>query len=296
MKLFCCLAVLAFCLSCVFSAVPVLAADATTSLHVVRVAGDRETVLNEVTVSFTWMKDNLPVLGDGSTHYYHQGPVFEGDMWDPEETINLKDKGAVMGTGARDLCDLVGGMTSGDVVRFRATDGWSTEFAYENIYEPLDRQGEIAVCWYNGEDSATGEKFGFGYPGLEGFHSAMQLVFITGIANKDGLYVFGNEDMRVSLPQEEYQHFYEGLPSTNGLSGKWISEIIIYTDEPASSAALSTPAVLTAGGEATVAGKQPPQSEESGSSLGVILWSVIGCGLVGIVLISIALIRVRRKR
>jgi hypothetical protein len=43
------------------------------------------------------MEANLPVQGDGATHYYHQGPVFEGDKWDPEETANLKDKGAVMG-------------------------------------------------------------------------------------------------------------------------------------------------------------------------------------------------------
>jgi hypothetical protein len=34
--------------------------------------------------------------------------------------------------------------------------------------------------------------------------------------------------MRVCLPEAKYQHFYEALPSTNGLSGKWISEIHIY--------------------------------------------------------------------
>jgi hypothetical protein len=38
--------------------------------------------------------------------------------------------------------------------------------------------------------------------------------------------------MKVCLPDEKYQHFYEGLPSTNGLSGKWIREVAIYTGEP----------------------------------------------------------------
>jgi hypothetical protein len=47
-------------------------------------------------------------------------------------------------------------------------------------------------------------------------------------ANREGKYVFGNTDMRICLPEEKYQHFYEGLPSTNGLSGKWISEVRIY--------------------------------------------------------------------
>jgi hypothetical protein len=37
--------------------------------------------------------------------------------------------------------------------------------------------------------------------------------------------------MKICLPDEKYQHFYEGLASTNGLSGKWISEVAIFTGE-----------------------------------------------------------------
>jgi len=205
-----------------------LAAGPTSQIHIVRYAADRTTVLAERTVSYQWMKDNLPVLGDGVTHYYHQGPVFEGDMWDPSETQNLKDKGAVQGTDSRDLCELVGGMKPGDEVSFVAVDGWHTEFTYENIYEPLERQGPVVLAWFNGDDSSTGEKYGNGYPGVEGYHSAMQMVIMAGTTNGEGKYVFGNQDMQVSLPQEKYQHFYEGLPSTNGLSGKWIGELLIY--------------------------------------------------------------------
>jgi hypothetical protein len=215
----------------VMLALPVLAAEATTSVYIARYDADG-TVLAETTRTCQWLRDNLPVQGDGLTHYYLQGPVFEGDPWDPAETENLKDKGAVKGTSLRDFCGLVGGMAPGEEVMVRATDGWHTEFAYENIYQPADIQGIITLCWYNGEDAREGERYGEGYPGSSGYRTGMQLVFLAGTMNAAGSYVFGNSDMKTCLPDEKYQHFYEGLPSTNGLSGKWISQVIIYSGEP----------------------------------------------------------------
>lgn len=205
-------------------------AGATTSVRVAKYAADGVTVVSERTVDYTWMEKNLPVHGDGETHYYHQGPVFEGDIWDPDETQNLKDKGAVKGTAVKDLCDLVGGMSEGDEVSLISVDGWHTEFGYKNIYEPVETQGIIAICWFCGRDAEEGERYGTGYPGNNAYNSAMQIVFMTQKPNREGKYVFGNTDMKEALPQEEYQHFFEGqYPSTNGLSGKWISEIRIYT-------------------------------------------------------------------
>jgi hypothetical protein len=209
-------------------AVAVLAANATASVHVVKYAADGM-VLAETTKTYEWLRDNLPQQGDGKIHYYHQGPIFEGDVWDPTETENLKDKGAVKGTALRDLCDLVGGMSPGNEIMVKAVDGWHTEFAYENIYEPMDMQGIITLCWYNGEDALFGERYGEGYPGS--YYTAMQIVFLAGTTNAEGKYVFGNSDMRICLPDEKYQHFYEGLPSTNGLSGKWIDEVAIFSGE-----------------------------------------------------------------
>ena len=60
-----------------------LAAGATAELHIAKVAADGSTVIAERTVSYEWMEENLPVYGDGATHYYHQGPVFEGDCGTP---------------------------------------------------------------------------------------------------------------------------------------------------------------------------------------------------------------------
>jgi hypothetical protein len=275
---------------------PAVAAGATTELHIVRYAADGATILAEMTVSYQWMEENLPVYGDGVTHYYHQGPVFEGDMWDPSETQNLKDKGAVMGTNARDLCDLVGGMSPGDEVSFVAVDGWHTEFAYENVYEPLERQGAIVLAWFSGAEPEFGEKYGTGYPGLEGYHTAMQIVFMAGTTNDAGQYVFGNEDMRVSLPQEKYQHFYEGLPSTNGLSGKWIDRLIIYSQEEAPPAASSAQPVPTESlaEDAETQTELPSSESESAGLLTPMLWLALGLGVIGLALISLAFYRLRR--
>jgi hypothetical protein len=206
------------------------AAGATTSIHLVKYKDDGSTVLSEKTVEYEWMMQNLPVYGDGTTHYYHQGPVFEGDVWDPGETINLKDKGAVKGTDIKDLCDLAGGMNPGSEVVIHAIDGYEITLAYSNIYEPLDIQGPVVLCWYKGKDEQITENSGSGYPGNDAYSSALQVLFMANTTNSEGQHVFGNSDMKIALPQEKYQHFYDGLPSTNGLSGKWISELRIYPE------------------------------------------------------------------
>ncbi len=207
------------------------AAGVTTSVHLVKYETDGLTVSAERTVDYQWMEKNLPVIGDGQTHYYHQGPVFEGDPWDPDEMVNLKDKGAVKGTAVKDLCELIGGMENGDELMLVSIDKWHTEFAYSNIYTPQDIQGVIALCWFNGADAREGESIGIGYPANNGFSAALQMVFISAVTNREGKHVFGNNDMRIALPQEKYQHFFEGqYPSTNGLSGKWINEIRIYKE------------------------------------------------------------------
>jgi hypothetical protein len=205
------------------------ASGATTTLHIVKYYSDGKTVQAEKTVDYKWMEKNLPVQGDGVTHYYHQGPVFEGDVWDPTETINLKDKGAVKGTAIRDLCDLAGGMEEGGEVVMKAVDGFSLTMAYANIYASPDIQGQAVLCWYKGADAVNAENKEYGYPADDEYNSAMQIIIMAGTTNALGQHVFGNMDMKTSMPEEKYQHFYSGLPSTNGLSGKWISEIRIYS-------------------------------------------------------------------
>lgn len=215
---------------CFFGLPVSVTAEPTTSVRVVKYAADKKTVAKEKVIDFRWMEKNLPVYGDGKTHYYHQGPVFEGDKWDPDRIKNLKDKGAVKGTGVKDLCELVGGMSSADEVVICAFDGYYVKLGYPNIYKPLPGQGPVVLCWYNGKEAGDGERQGKGY--VPGYYSGMQLIFMSEVPNPEGKYVFGNRDMRACLKDEKYWHLYEEqeeqYPSTNGLSAKWINEIRIY--------------------------------------------------------------------
>ncbi|MCM2467022.1 argininosuccinate synthase [Methanoculleus sp. CWC-02] len=214
-------------LLCVSMLAVAAAAAPTTELHVVKIAPDGQTILEETTVDYRWMEANLPVLGDGVTHYYHQGPVFEGDKWDPEETTNFKDRGAVKGTDVRDLAELVGGVEPGDEIMVRAADGYHVEFAYQNVYTPDPRQGPIGICWYNGAETGAGERQGCGY--VPDYYTGMRLVFFAdNSTNADGLHIYGNWDMHETLP-ESAQHFYDLYPSTGGLTVKWIDEVRVYT-------------------------------------------------------------------
>ena len=202
----------------------------TTGVVVSRYAADGTSILNSTTVTCQWMEANLPVQGDGITHYYHQGPVFveskEG-QWDRDETTNFRDMGAVKGTAIRDLCDLVGGMGPGDEVMVKAADGYHVEFPFENVYEPEPRQGNITVCWYNGEEAAVGERQGTGYP--PSYHVGMRMVFFADTSvNSEQKHVFGNWDMHEVMPAESIHLFDNLYPSTGGYTVKWVDEIRIY--------------------------------------------------------------------
>jgi hypothetical protein len=209
-------------------------AGASTQVHIVLYAADGYTILNETTVDYLWMEANLPVRGDGTTSYYLQGPVFvdnPADRWNPAEDMNVleKDMGAVKGTDLRDLCDLVGGMEPGDTVTLRASDGFSKTFAYENVYEPPPRQGEMVIAWYQANQSY-----------VPGYADGMRLIFFADTStNPWGVHALGNEDWHDSAA-EEYWYFYyqdqQPYPTTTGLSVKYISEIQIWSSrEPTGS-------------------------------------------------------------
>ncbi len=219
------LAALLISLSLVACAGPAQAA--TTRLTITKLANDGDTVISEETVDYEWLEENLPVMGDGDTHYYHQGPVFVDDpdeetqdelRWNPEEDTNVdKDMGAVMGTNLADLCDLVGGMSSGDTIEIEASDGFSKEFAYENVYEYSDSEGPMVICWYKDGD----------YPD-SGYSDGMRLVWFADD------YIFGNWNWHEAA-DEEYWYFYrsggEEYPTTTGLSVQKISQLTIYSSE-----------------------------------------------------------------
>lgn len=215
---------------------------ATTQVHVARYANDNSTILSEITVNYSWMKENLPVYGDGITHYYAQGPVFVDNpdpaveqqlRWNPEENTNVlgKDMGAVKGTNLRDLCDLAGGMSPGERVKIRASDGFSKWFPYENVYGYTAREGPMVLTWYcAGLASYPGP-----YPDT-GYSDGMRVVwFADDSVNPWGVHAFGNYDWHEAADPAYWYYFSSGgedYPTTTGLSVKLVSDLLIYSNDP----------------------------------------------------------------
>jgi hypothetical protein len=209
-------------------ACPALAASPTTSITIIKYDSDGITILNQVTVTWEWMKANLPVQGDGVTHYYHQGPTFDpNDLWDPDETVNIdsRDYGAAKGTDVKDLCELVGGASDGDTIKVKAADNFVKWFDYPNVYTPEPRQGKMVITWYTA-DTQEGPD---GY--VPDYASGMRLVFFAGTVNSQGKHVFGNWDMHETLAESRWHYYYDGKfwPSSSGLSVKYVRYIEIYS-------------------------------------------------------------------
>ncbi|MDD4254152.1 MAG: PGF-pre-PGF domain-containing protein [Methanofollis sp.] len=213
------------------------AAAATTEVTVTKLASDDTTVLDQKTVTWQWMKDNLPVLGDGETIYYTQGPVFEDawkevhpgepyDGWNPTEDVNLvyKDHGEFMGTDVKDLCNLVGGAKPEDLVEIKAYDGLSKKWPAKYIYTPNPRQGPMVIAWYHGKDT--------GYVD-EKFRKGMRLYFFGETTNEQGMHVWGNWDMHESWDEKYWYYYNNKYPSASGNSVQVVNKITILSDEPA---------------------------------------------------------------
>ena len=212
---------------------------ATTEVRVVKYASDEATVLNETTVTYGWMEANLPVQGDGMAHYFHQGPMFgekfENDPWDVNETTNIesRDFGAVKGTDIKDLCELVGGMSPGEKIMIRASDGFRKYFGYANVYDPEPRQGPMVLTWWRADD---------GY--IPDYPTGMRLVFFADD------HVFGHWDMHECIAPEYWYNYTDrdgGHPSSGGLSVKNVGEIAIYSmmDPPEPHSIEVSPASVT---------------------------------------------------
>jgi hypothetical protein len=205
---------------------------------IIKYAVDGTTVLSQTTVTYQYMRDNMPVLGNGTTHYYHQGPVFidnaneateQALRWNPAEDTNVqeKDMGAVKGTNVKDLCNLVGGMSDGDELKVKASDGMAKWFAYKNVYNYSTREGPMGVAWYKDGN----------YPDT-GYSEGMRLVWFADTSvNPWGIHAFGNYDWHQAADSEYWYYFMSGsgssaeyYPTTTGLSVQYVSQLLIYSN------------------------------------------------------------------
>jgi parallel beta-helix repeat protein len=214
-------------------AAPVAAAG-TTSVTITKYDAHGG-VISTMAVTWEQMRDQymgLPVYGDGTTHYYCEGPNFDESrtfdtLWDPLEIGNIdsRDYGAAKGTDVKDLCNLAGGAGPGYTIKTTAIDGWSKVWDYNTIYTPDERFGKIVLTWY----TSNGEETGSGYV-PDDYDTGMRLLFFTDIADIYGRHVAGNYDVHESLPENLWYYYFDGQwwPTTSGMSGKYISKIDIY--------------------------------------------------------------------
>ncbi|WP_292393474.1 PKD domain-containing protein [Methanoculleus sp. UBA303] len=218
--------------------------DDATELRIIKYANDGITILNEKTVDRSWLEANLPIQGDGVTRYYHQGPVTEAawkerypykqyNPWNPEETVNFIDIGAVRGTDLADICDYVGGASAGDTITVNTSGGAAIAYPYATIYNPNPRQGPAVLRWYDG-DAAD-------------YTSSLRLVFFADTStNPDGRHVFGNTDMKVCWG--EANAVYNGtLPSSADAAPDRVVEVRIDGSDPPASPVVSFSANVTSG-------------------------------------------------
>lgn len=263
--IFCCL---------ILCAAPVAAA----SVEVMKYAEDGKTVLAQTVVDTSWMEEHLPVLGDGETVYYHEKMIFSGDTntsdpWDPDEKsakaiLELGKIGAVKGTSVKELCELVGGATEGDTIRLKAKDGWLKDLKYRYVYSPSGRMGNLVLAWYLKE-------------GTEGREiTAAQLPMMVFLADTSvnklgdggqGLHVFGNWDMHESMDEEDWRYAEPGKPSSLGLTGKSISQVIIFSSDDLERP-METLKTIESGavhGDVLVTASAEPETELSGRSSAV---------------------------
>ena len=188
----------------------------TVSLMVIRYDEEGGNVLNATTVDCRWMRDHLPIHGDGVTTYSFQGPTFDtADLWNPTEDKNLeKVREAPRGTAISDLCDLVGGMQEGDELRMTSTDGYVVELMYENIYTPKEKQGTAILAWETKKEGFVPEYTG-----------GPALFFLS----PD--HVFGNQDMKECTDPGYWRYYWcagTSYPSVAGLAVRNVEKLEIY--------------------------------------------------------------------
>ncbi len=108
-----------------------------------------------------------------------------------------------------------------------ASDGFSKTFPYAYIYTPNPRQGPMGITWFRADQ---------GY--VSSYTDGMRLVMFADAKtntygwNTSGWHVFGNADMRDSWVPNDWYNYSGIYPSSGGVSVKWISDILIYSDDP----------------------------------------------------------------
>lgn len=191
-------------------------------IHIVKYETDGKTIINETTVDYQWMEDNLEVIGDGKTTYKYEGITNNPeDLWNSNQSFSngFKIESAVKGTLLRDLVNLVGGMEPGTLVKLVASDGYETKLGYPSVYPnpaALDLAGDPFLAFAKGDKVVPDFKEGY-------------QLFFTGGDDQ----VFSNWDMHETMDSNHWHYYWESgvqYPSAGGLAAKYIETIEVYSE------------------------------------------------------------------
>jgi hypothetical protein len=173
---------------------------------------------SSATRTWTQMQSSFTNV-DSKGPVYMQGPTFNTSDPYGDAGENMILYYEHNGTYVRNLTDLVGGMSAGDEIAVKASDGMTRYFNYTNVYTPMDRQGQMVLAWWDNQSGAVptyseGIRF-FIYtpPASSGVSDSLNLTL---------------RDMFYSMAPW-YRYNYSGIwPSAKGLSVKYVNQLSIY--------------------------------------------------------------------
>ncbi len=114
-------------------------------------------------------------------------------------------------------------MAAGEELKVRSSDGWNRMYAYQNVYQYSSREGPMVLTWQR-----DGQ-----YPDT-GYAEGMRLVWFADTSvNPWGVHAFGNWDWHEAADARVLVLLSGQYPTTTGLSGQNVSDLIIYSSLPA---------------------------------------------------------------
>jgi len=156
---------------------------------------------------------------DSKGPVYMQGPTFNTSDPYGDAGENMILYYEHNGTYVRNLTDLVGGMSAGDEIAVKASDGMTRYFNHTNVYTPMDRQGQMVLAWWDNQSGA-----------VPTYSEGIRLFIYTppasyGVSDSLNLTL---RDMFYSMAPW-YRYNYSGIwPSAKGLSVKYVNQLKIY--------------------------------------------------------------------
>jgi len=178
-------------------------------IFVVTYSHDMEEIISEKFINFDEIESSMKAIGapDGKLLSF-QGPTFNKEnLWDVEQTLNIDGlQATIIGVPILELLEYADVSEDAINITFVASDGYKKTLPANIFFTVPDKQGEGVLAYWYGEDEGT-------LPDHYGF----RLFFNA----PDG--IFGNTDMKETLPEAYWHWYYDNAGQTRYPSAKGLS-------------------------------------------------------------------------